>query len=284
MRTLFMLALVHVAAVTLESDELSVTLDSMLPRPASVFYKAAGIDFSPSTSAAFVNSTDLPDSRACITLVATGGASTRFCASAGETKVVYSKTTAKQTEWTATLTKSADGVPAFTSAQLSGLVSVDSGDIKWDLLTCDSSRTVRAVDLEFAFAGLSGSSNSLIYTSAVKNWCAPGTGCQEWQVNEQSHSSSFLKIATNLEAELQWVPPSPLPWAHQALMAPGRSATAGAWYGNGSAGVAAKSSQRTLPVQAFQQQDSHAIGVGSARINVNLRCGNVLPVRFEVSD
>merc|ERR1719359_297281 len=89
--------------------------------------------------------------------------------------------------------------------------------------------------------------------------------------------SAGMVDAVNISSRVGWSPPSPLPWAAQALLDPARSNGVGAWTAAGGAGVGLYSSQRTLPFRRYQR-DNGPIGLGSARINVNLRCGSQLPV------
>lgn len=97
-----------------------------------------------------------------------------------------------------------------------------------------------------------------------------------------------------------WEPPSPLPWAYNALLKAGRSAFIGGSVG--SVGFSGFSSQPSLPFQAFsvtglrggegghdvdddevdhEGDEVSAFGAGPARIHTRLRCGDVLPMSFK---
>jgi hypothetical protein len=142
----------------------------------------------------------------------------------------------------------------------------------------DASPGVRAVDLGFAMVGLRQTGDHAYYTASSKTWCPIGIGCQEWSCTAQQATVGMPAFHTQSVAAAGF-PPSPLPAAHSALVTPGRSNGIGMWTATGAAGVGAYSSQRTLPFQLFQQAD-RTLGVGSARINTNLRCGSVLPVHL----
>eukprot|EP00040_Diaphanoeca_grandis_P037223 m.241469 g.241469 ORF g.241469 m.241469 type:complete len:965 (-) comp33776_c0_seq1:288-3182(-) len=79
-----------------------------------------------------------------------------------------------------------------------------------------------------------------------------------------------------------WEPPT-IPWAHTALVKQGRSNSLGGWKPAANAGkgvgVGVYSTQRTLPFQLFRGTPTRGggVGLGSARINLNLRCGSQLP-------
>jgi hypothetical protein len=95
--------------------------------------------------------------------------------------------------------------------------------------------------------------------------------------------AGFTSKLAGARQRMQWEPPQPLPFAYEALLKPGRSAFAGGVAATGSHGFAGWSSQPTLPFQSFgeySEASDHLAGFssGAARINANLRCGNVLPV------
>ena len=80
----------------------------------------------------------------------------------------------------------------------------------------------------------------------------------------------------------------PLPWAAAALERPGRSAFAGGQTAGASVGYSSWSTQIVLPFQSFAEygdkkepQVPTEFSSGSARINTNLRCGDVLPMTLK---
>ena len=171
---------------------------------------------------------------------------------------------------------------------------------------------VRAIDLGFGFVGLSSPSDQHYTTHQGKNWCPPRTGCQSWygssatctiggppctaehiasyransnQNSNQSHSQIQSQKSSN-----GWQPPLPLPWAFSALQTPGRGSFAGGSSPVHGVGYSAWSSQPALPFQTFTNGGSSSsssssmpisISSGAARINANLRCGNVLPATLK---
>eukprot|EP01043_Picozoa_sp_COSAG02_P055398 COSAG02_NODE_6414_length_3587_cov_2.185493_1_plen_951_part_00 len=241
----------------------------------------------------------LPPSVACIGIVAANGNVTTYCATNGETKTIYSAVKTDSAFWSATLTK-----PGGATVNLAGAVSVAPSiatkavELEWTLTKAESQHVVvRAVDLGFGLVGLSHSGDTHFTTHQTKNWCPPGTGCQEWHGGLASCDNGGQCNAHSLAAQLPpplitntvethraaWVPPHPLPFAYKALLKPGRSAFTGGAVASGSHGFAGWSSQPSLPFQSlceYSDAAHHLSGFssGAARINTNLRCGNVLPV------
>ena len=237
---------------------------------------------------------------ACIAIVAINGNITEFCAADGETETTYSASAVESAAWSTILTKT--GGP---TVNLRGTISVGTGgstsawQLEWTLTTAESQEmVVRAVDLGFGFVGLSNPGDTHFTTHQTKNWCPPGTGCQEWHGGMASCVNDELcdmeTIATQLppittdaaetHGQVSWAPPEPLPFAYQALLKPGRSAFTGGVTAAATYGFAGWSSQPSLPFQSFGEYSDAAghrldgFSSGAARINANLRCGSVLPV------
>ena len=107
--------------------------------------------------------------------------------------------------------------------------------LEWGLRSAQGSSAfaVRAVDLGFAFVGVHGIGDAYTYTSASKTWCPIGTGCQEWNIRTVDGTVSRPSGAragadttphrTTRVLSASPYPPDPVPWAHAALVRPGRS-------------------------------------------------------------
>ena len=223
---------------------------------------------------------------ACVGVVGANGTATRFCGK--EASTVYSARTSNATtdavHWRLTLTKPDGGV----TATLAGTVSIETdpdvsslSTLSWSLLSAESEQvSVRAVDLGFAFVGVSGHGDQYYYTHSTKTWCPPGVGCGEWSTSTATGTVGVEEpsLHSGSVSHEGWTPPGGIPWAAKALLDPARSNGVGAWTANGTAGVGAYSSQLTLPFRRYQNGTTASIGLGSARINTRLRCGDVLPV------
>jgi hypothetical protein len=223
---------------------------------------------------------------ACVGVVGANGTATRFCGK--EASTVYSARTSNATtdavHWRLTLTKPDGGV----TATLAGTVSIETdpdvsslSTLSWSLLSAESEQvSVRAVDLGFAFVGVSGHGDQYYYTHSTKTWCPPGVGCGEWSTSTATGTVGVEEpsLRSGSVSHEGWTPPGGIPWAAKALLDPARSNGVGAWTANGTAGVGAYSSQLTLPFRRYQNGTTASIGLGSARINTRLRCGDVLPV------
>lgn len=243
----------------------------------------------------------LPPSVACIGIVAIDGTVTEFCSERGQTSTIYSDITAESTSWSTTLVE-----PGGLTVSLAGTVSVatnaGASELEWTLMKAESQQmVVRAIDLGFGFVGLSTTGDKHFGTHQVKSWCPPGTGCQEWHGGIVSCAVDGRCDMGTMEAQLPsppmltsdlietrervpWEPPQPLPFAYKELLKLGRSAFTGGVSATGSHGFAGWSSQPSLPFQSFGEYSKTVsnrlagFSSGAARINANLRCGNVLPV------
>ena len=114
---------------------------------------------------------------ACVGIVSVNGSVTQFCGS--EASTVYSARTSNATTdavlWNLTLaTPGGSGV----TVTLAGTVAVETdpaassaSTLSWSLLSAESAQiSVRAVDLGFAFVGLSGPGDQYYYTRSTKTW------------------------------------------------------------------------------------------------------------------
>ena len=241
----------------------------------------------------------LPQSAACISAIAPNGSATIFCAGDGEVTTVYSDTTGTATRWSTTLSKPGSGVSVLLAGSMRVAASAPpltaSSELVWTLTNATSKQmTVRAIDLGFGFLGLSEAAAQHYTTHQFKTWCPPATGCQEWHGGGASCTvggrCDTASATLSAQAASPWHPPEPLPWAYTALLTTGRSAFTG---GAGKVvGYSAWSSQAALPFQSFgeytttaaiadQQPQLTGFSSGSARINTNLRCGDVLPVTLK---
>ena len=233
---------------------------------------------------------DIPQTAACIEVVAVNGSSTEFCAGRNETSTIYSGVPGGSAlKWTLLLV-----APGKIEVELTGTASVEttggSSTLSWSLLSASSEQVqVRAIDLGFAFVGLSGAGDRYYYTQSHKNWIAPGASARqgEWSCTTLDGTVGEEEQEGGLRSEVHQIdgfPPLPLPFAAEALMDPSRSNGVGGWTADGKAGVGAYSSQRTLPFRRFHHREAGAatmaVGLGSARINTHLRCGSVLPVHL----
>jgi hypothetical protein len=123
---------------------------------------------------------------ACVGVVSINGSVTQFCGD--EASTVYSARTSNATSdgvrWRLTLSKPELGI----TVTLAGTVAAETDPaaahrsvLSWSLLSAQSAQLrVRAVDLGFAFVGLSGKGDRYYYTHSSKTWCPPGVGCGEW--------------------------------------------------------------------------------------------------------
>ena len=220
----------------------------------------------------------------CVTVVAINGSRARFCADKGQTSTDYSSITPTSAAWELSLADASSGITVL----LTGNMSVTDGgaaaiaDVggkynrsvySWTLLTAQSEdMRVRAVDLEFAFVGLSSAGDRYYYTASSKTWCPEGNGCMAWACRtlqgtvgapEPSRRQLGLGPASRFGGVWASNPPSPLPWAAVALADPARSNGVGAWTSDGKAGLGAYSSQRTLPFRRWAATGS--VGFGSSQ-------------------
>ena len=250
----------------------------------------------PNPPAGLGSGSSIPASAACIGVLSINGSTTLFCAGRNETTTAYTGVPDGSTVgWTVHLAALGHGI----QVKLTGTATVqdDSGSttggggssaLSWSLLSASSEQIqVRAVDLGFAFVGLSGAGDRYYYTQSHKAWTPPGVSGMEWSchtvdgtVGEDEGGEQQQRPVVQTDG----YPPLPLPFAAQALLDPSRSNGVGGWTGDGKAGVGAYSSQRTLPFRRFHQcaaaGPTTAVGLGSARINTNLRCGSVLPLHL----
>lgn len=113
---------------------------------------------------------------------------------------------------------------------------------------------VRAVDIQYAFVGLNNAdvAAQFYHTTQTKHWCLPDEPCEEWSGDAHvvtpfadipharssaTHGTTYHTPDTGPDrvsrargtSTAPW-PPLPLPWAHTALLRPGRSAGTGGWY------------------------------------------------------
>eukprot|EP00039_Didymoeca_costata_P007597 m.101573 g.101573 ORF g.101573 m.101573 type:complete len:939 (+) comp13746_c0_seq3:117-2933(+) len=146
-----------------------------------------------------------------------------------------------------------------------------SSALEWNIVNLSSPYVTRAIELHYPIIGL-GPSSTLYMSSQSKTWCPPGEGCQEW---------AQRNIGDENDASLEkggWVPPY-LPVAHQALVDPSRSQGIVGVDGIHASGFSGWASQHTFAMKGFRTENS--TGAGPARINLNLRCGSVLPYKLK---
>eukprot|EP00041_Stephanoeca_diplocostata_P028410 m.805016 g.805016 ORF g.805016 m.805016 type:complete len:927 (-) comp23369_c0_seq18:132-2912(-) len=236
--------------------------------------------------------TSFPVSQPCISAVAVNGTAFRFCTCTDDISTTYSAVTATSAAFRTVLRSTSMNI----SVLLEGNVAIGDSptpaapQVEWTLTTATTpSFTLRALDLHFAFIGLddADAGAQFYHTTQAKTWCLPKIGCQEWSGGANvvtpftaprdvpDTGSVADEVKTN--GTTPW-PPLPLPWAHTALLRPGRSSGTGGWQQN--VGYAAWSNVLTLPLQAYVNDQTHGFGAGAARINVRLRCGSVFPATF----
>lgn len=225
----------------------------------------------------------VPVSQPCIGVVQNNGSTMRFCSSHENINLRYTVESNSAVSWILDLQSNGVLIELTGSASLQpSVISDNITELVWTLSSVSSAQAfIRSIDVNFAFMGVSMPGAQLYTTRQQKSWCPPGEGCQEWSGSEVSCTigSTTCSLFQNLplDTKLSWSPPT-LPWAFQALQKPGRSAFVGAVSGN--TGFAAYSTQPALPFQVFADTNATALsslGAGAARIQTNLRCGNVLP-------
>ena len=262
----------------------------------------------------------LPRSVACIGAVAANGSTTTFCAAvAGEARTTYSAVNATFAAWRTTLTKpgimvTLSGVVSVATAtnSASAAFGYEQSELRWTLESAHSSQmVVRALDLGYAFVGLSTPGGQHYRTRGTKSWCPLGlnatqkgypfpetkyysNGCLPWHGASSTYtvgSSTSGGFDAQQQPQQQQAPPyyTPMPWAAGNLTKTGRSAFSGGGQ-NSTAGPAVGysswSSQIVLPYQSFAAYETGTdrpkeLSSGSARINTNLRCGSTLPMTLK---
>jgi hypothetical protein len=214
----------------------------------------------------------------CVGIVFSNGSSTEFCGDDAAT-TVYDQHNATFVQWHTEL------VSARVNVTLTGtaVVSVENTpttpnatEFSFTLLSASSGRvSVRAVDLNFPFAAVSGTGDKYYYAQSARGF-AGGPGCGEWSSRTVSGT-----VSTKSEGEMSrpqrhlrggsqcqgWT--NQIPWALEELLNPSRSNGVGAWKADGSAGIGFFSSQRTLPFKRFSFPDG-TVGFGTARINTGI--------------
>ena len=126
-----------------------------------------------------------PQAVPCVAVVAANGTITQFCTDRDEASTAYGSRqtnhSADSVQWKLTLVKTDHGTGRIT-VRLTGRVAIEADPqnanisvLSWSLLSARSDQLeVRAIDLGFAFVGLSGSGDGYYFTSATKTWCPPG--------------------------------------------------------------------------------------------------------------
>lgn len=252
----------------------------------------------PAPPAAETGDGSLPQPAPCVSVIAANGSATRCCSdSASDGDLAYTEVTSHSASWRLLLCRSSINVSLVGNISLQATSApVGATELVWTLLGASSMSDaieVRAVDLEFGFVGHTNGTS--FFTHQQKTWCEPGIGCEEWgggpvqcgigeDCSHQMRAAQVAHLLPPSSTGAPWKPPTPLPPAFLALLKPGRSAFIGA--STGAVGYAGYSSQPTLPFQAFGSarvgDQQHAYGAGVGRLNINLRCGNVLPVTFKI--
>ena len=180
---------------------------------------------------------------ACVTIIATNGSASRFCADKAQTATTCTAAAAAATGGSAGDVGSAGwrlrlagvGVVVVT---LEGNMAVadsagarsnsNSSALAWTLLSAWSDQIeVRAVDLGFGFVGVSGKGDGYYYTQSSKKWAAPNTSAMEWAVHTHGGvvgrpEAAVGRAPPRVRFDANWSPPLPLPWTARALADPSR--------------------------------------------------------------
>lgn len=253
---------------------------------------------------------ELLEARSCVNVVAVNGSLTSFCAAANETETRYTGAMGHGRNWTTVLRKSSPSIEVILGgtvsvAATSSRGAINASELVWRLLSATSADVeVRAVDLGYGFAGLDTPDAVLLGTHQEKTWCPDGAGCQEWagglvscRIGTTCTKDDFRgqllargELPTSALSASRW-PKPPLPWAFSALLAPGRSSFAAGFSPAAGVGYAAWSSQITLPMRNYGSYGEigadgtstlRQFSTGAARLNIALRCGDVLPLTVKI--